>query len=127
MTPWVIRDPASLQRLRRAPRNQGFRLQLPGLSSAENLVVEGRLRELGNACGCAEGAIGLIAGALVSAVLWVTTLNYGVIGNASTALVCCVTCSALGKGYGLWRSRLRFRSELRSVMASIQQESIARQ
>lgn len=110
----LIRDRAALQSLLTA-NDREFRVELPGLSTDENLALERRLRRHYHACGCAEGTVGLLAGMVVSAVFWVFASPYGWMGSACASTGITVALSALGKLLGKARSRHGLRAVLRSL------------
>lgn len=111
---WLIRDPVELQRLL-TTNSREFRVELPALSTEENLALERLLRRHYNACGCAEGTVGLLVGMVVSAIFWVFVSPYGWIGSACASIVFSVALSAIGKVLGRARSRRGLRSVLRSL------------
>lgn len=92
----------------RPARFAGVRVQMPALSSDENLAWERQLQRLHGACGCGEAtAAGLLATAVY--VAWV--LAYGQISLASAlgVPVAFFLVGAIGKLVGLKRARLRLR------------------
>lgn len=114
MSIWLIQDRAELQRLL-TTRHRQFRVELPTLSTDDNLALERRLGQHYRACGCNEGAVGLLLGVLVSAVVWIVAPPYTWIGNTVATIALSLALSAMGKGFGLWRSRRALQLVLKSV------------
>jgi hypothetical protein len=111
---WLIRDPVELQRLLTTPSRE-FRVELPALFPEENLALERLLRRHYNACGCAEGTVGLLVGMVVSALFWVFVSPYGWLGNAWASIGFSIALSGIGKVVGKVRARRSLRSVLRSL------------
>lgn len=103
-----LSDLGEVLRLKRKIRR--LELALPELDPRERAMAEARLaRQLG-ACGCTEGAVGLMIG-----------LSFGIAfavldapGFRDWALILMITCcgAAMGKVFGLWRARKGLKAEI---------------
>ncbi|WP_137703051.1 hypothetical protein [Marimonas lutisalis] len=108
-----IRRAADLDRLRRPPRPPfRIRLDLPGLSEEDRALTEARLARLAAPCGCTEGAIGLLAGLLPAALVWMGTVQMATLARTGLTLGVVVLAMLAGKLVGLARARLRLGREL---------------
>ncbi len=99
-------------------------LNLPALPPNERAAWQARLDRLNHACGCAEGAVGLIVGLVAALVLAIA--QPGGIRATSWRDVGCgalivVVAAIAGKCLGLWRARnerRRIAAELNELIRS---------
>jgi hypothetical protein len=91
-------------------------LAVAGVDPVDRERVQARLAALTGACGCTEGAIGLLA-SLPVAVLVYPTLGLG----QSLAVV--VAAALLGKGFGLLRAWWVLRVEIARVRSRVFENS----
>ena len=112
----VIRHVAELSDVLRLKRQiRRLELALPGLDPSERALAEARLAARLGACGCSEGAIGLLAALPVG--FGVAMLD--LVDVPSWSIVLALTCAGalLGKGVGLVRARLALRAEIARLSA----------
>jgi hypothetical protein len=120
----VIATRSDLQALPRrlSPGQSPVRLSLvlPGLAEPERTLWEARLAALLSACGCSEGAIGLVIG-LVPATALAFGLHLAPDGWArwGVFLTVLVLASFGGKYVGLARARRRMREEVDRLLAHL--------
>jgi hypothetical protein len=114
----VIRQVADLPEVLRLKRHiRRLELALPGLDAGERAVAEARLVARLGACGCTEGAVGLLAALPVAGGLAALEL----VGWPVWFFVLAVVCAgaALGKVFGLWRARQRLRTEIARISTEL--------
>lgn len=115
--PVIIRNAADLARLMTWPRPTQVQLDLPGKPAPEIAIWQSRLVTSLSACGCTEGAIGLIAGLAVALIVWMLGMlpGQGAWITAAIFLAVAVIGALIGKGIG----RLRARRALQIQIAAL--------
>ena len=114
----VIGQVADLPKvLRLKSKIRRLELALPGLDADERALAEARLAARIGACGCTEGAVGLLAALPVAGVI----AGHDLVAWPDWTVVLGVVCvgAALGKVFGLWRAQRKLQNEIARIYAAL--------
>jgi hypothetical protein len=109
-------------------RTDRMGVDIRALPPEERASWQARLDRLDRACGCEEGAVGLVAGFVASALaLWlqpggIRATGSGDIGWASVVMI---AAAAAGKAFGLWRARRRSRQVIAELNAVLRAKNVS--
>ena len=115
---YVIRSAQDLRLLADAAPPSRLALDLPGKPQAEVAARQARLASALGACGCTEGAVGLVSGLVVALIAAVAgwAPGHGALHLGIGALLAASLGCVAGRLVGLMRARRAIRAEIDSAL-----------
>jgi hypothetical protein len=98
-------------------------LDLPSVPTDHSSRLQSILDRSMNACGCQEGAVGLVAGVLLAAYLWRSSYLTHFLGWSQAGLIFCLLSGGalVGKVVGLVRARIRLRRSIKEFRHAVEE------
>ena len=108
----------------RSCRPKRLQLNLAQLDESEQRLWNRSLNASLSACGCQEGTIALLVGTVLMGVglaLRLLAWPGTVVKDISAAFLALAFCAGLGKAFGKWRAKRRFRHFVRTLIDLVEE------